>query len=72
MLKKDIKIYEIDDTHQNKTINKLSEIKGHYSNVKFAVFNPFNCHIFLSISNNNNIKIFDILYKNYYIIFLFF
>lgn len=53
---KDILIYEIDE---NKKLNKLSIIKGNYSDVIFAAFNPFDAYIFLSISNYN-IKIYDI------------
>ena len=57
-VKRNIIIFEIDS--DKKKINKLSIIKGHFTDVEFVSSNPFNPNIFLSISNYNNIKIYDI------------
>ena len=55
---RNIKIYEIDEEKQK--INKLSIIKGYFKDIYFVSSSPFNPNIFLSVSNKNNIKIYDI------------
>ena len=49
-------IYEI----ANQKINKLCVIEGHFSDVLYASFNPFKSNIFLTVTKNNVIKIYDI------------
>ena len=41
-------------------IDKLSEIEGHFTEVYFGSFNPFNPNIFLSSSKNGFLKIYDL------------
>ena len=55
---RNISIYLINET--DKTIEKLSTVNGHYNKVIFADFSPFNPNIFVSISNNYDIKVYDI------------
>ena len=55
---KNIVLYEIDLT--NKKPKTLSTIKGHFTNVIFADFSPYNPNILFSVSQNNDIKIYDL------------
>ena len=55
---KDVIIYEIDI--ENKKINKLSLVKGHFTQIIYASFSPFYPNFFLSVSINKEIKIYDI------------
>ena len=56
---KNVIIYEI----VQQKINKLSVIEGHFTEVYFGSFNPFNPNIFLSSSENGFLRIYD-LYDN--------
>ena len=55
---KNIVLYEIDST--NKKAKILSIIKGHFNNVIFADFSPYNPNILFSVSEINDIKIYDL------------
>ena len=55
---KDIMIYEIN--LENKIVNNISKIQGHFSDVEYANFNPLEHNIFVSITENYFIKIFDL------------
>ena len=55
---RDIKIYVINI--DNKNINRISTVKGNFSDVYFANFNLLEPNILLSISKKYDIKIFDI------------
>ena len=57
-VEKNVMIYYIDK--QNKKVKEISIIKGHFMNVKYADFSPFDSHILFSLSQNNDIKIYDI------------
>ena len=54
---RDVKIYVINI--DNKNINQISTVKGNFSDVYYANFNPLEPNILLSISKNYDIKIFD-------------
>lgn len=53
---KNVMLYEIDNTN----INEISIIEGHFIDVNYGCFNPFNSNIFLSASEDGFIKIYDI------------
>ena len=53
---KNVILYEI----KNKKINKISTIEGHFIDVFYGCFNPFESNIFLSASKNGFLKIYDI------------
>ena len=55
---KDIMIYEINVN--NEIINNISKVKGNFTDVEYADFNPSEHNIFVSISENYDIKIYDI------------
>lgn len=57
-VERNIIVYGIEAEKQK--ISKLSIIKGHFTNVEFISSNPLKPNIFLSISIDNNIKVFDI------------
>lgn len=44
----------------NKKINKITIIEGHFIDVFYGCFNPFESNIFLSASKNGFLKIYDI------------
>ena len=58
---KDVIIYQINE--KQKTVNQLSIIKGCFSNLKYADFSLLNPNIIITVSENKDIKIFDV-YKN--------
>ena len=53
---KNVILYEI----QNMKINQISTIEGHFIDVFYGCFNPFEPNIFLSVSKNGFLKIYDI------------
>ena len=54
---RDVKIYEINIDNRN--INQISTVKGHFTDVYYANFNPLEPNVLLSISKNYDIKIFN-------------
>ena len=56
-IRRDVKIYVINI--DNKIINQISTVKGHFSDVYYANFNPLEPNVLLSISKNYDIKIFN-------------
>jgi len=53
---KNVILYEI----KNMKINKISTIEGHFTDVFYGCFNPFESNIFLSASKNGFLKFYDI------------
>ena len=53
-----VEIYKISDDYDN--IEKISEIKDFCNNIIFASFNPFEENILVTISEKNDMKIWDI------------
>ena len=53
----DVTLYKID----NIKIDQISIIKGHYQNTYYGCFNQFKPNIFLTVSNEGLIKIYDLI-----------
>ena len=58
---KNVIIYQIDE--KQKTVEQISIIKGHFSSIKYANFSPLTPNILMTVSKNDDIKIFDV-YKS--------
>ena len=58
---KNVIIYQIDE--KQRTVKEISIINGHFSSIRYANFSPLTPNILMAVSENNDIKIFDV-YKS--------